>query len=221
MLARESFQSRIRCIGFGDGGLMHTSHLVNARRKTDRKRRVEECEGWEAESTEVGGRAESRGNDSRPRVYVHFHFDASPALHPKLLAIRRIRRPNTSNGWLNGTIVIHSTGMRGRRGRGEERQGKDYVRVGKDRWFRGRSKAATTSDNYLPRRLNSVLINSGVSFSAMLPYLISEYGLLSVCTIILNAKKNGEKYEYVCKTFMSRGVNFPDDKLRSRCLYLL
>lgn len=37
--ARAGFQSRIRCIGFGDGGLMHTSHLVNARRKTDRRRR--------------------------------------------------------------------------------------------------------------------------------------------------------------------------------------
>lgn len=43
----------------------------------------------------------------------------------------------------------------------KERQGKDYVRVGKDRWFRARSKATTTSDNYLPRR-RSVLINSGV-----------------------------------------------------------
>lgn len=36
--ARE-FPIAIWCIGFGDGGLMHTSHLVNARRKTGRERR--------------------------------------------------------------------------------------------------------------------------------------------------------------------------------------
>lgn len=82
--------------------------------------------------------------------------------------------------------MIHGYGDTGEDG--EERQGKDYVRVGKDRWFRGRSKATMTSDNYLPRR-HYVLINNGVSFSAVLPYFICDYGLLSVSTIALNAKK--------------------------------
>lgn len=59
----------IWCIGFSDGGLMHTSHLVNIRRKTGRERR-----GWKC--------TKSRQNGSRPGVYVHFHFDASSAFHP-------------------------------------------------------------------------------------------------------------------------------------------
>lgn len=40
-----------------------------------------------------GGRAESRGNDSRPRVYVHFHFDASPAFHPAKVARHSANSP--------------------------------------------------------------------------------------------------------------------------------
>lgn len=40
-----------------------------------------------------GGRAESRGNDSRPRVYVHFHFDASPAFHPARVARHSANSP--------------------------------------------------------------------------------------------------------------------------------
>lgn len=87
--------------------------------------------------------------------------------------------------------MIHGTGG-DTGGGGKKGQGKDYVRVGKGRWFRGRPKATTTSDNYLPRR-RSVLINSGVSFNAMLPYLICDYGLSSVYTITLNPRTMREK----------------------------
>lgn len=130
---------------FGDSGLMYTSHLVNARRKIDRKRRRVECEGWETEST-VGGMM--RGLTWKTILVREFTSIFISTRHqlftrPKLLAIRlAIRRPNTSSGWLNGTIVIHGYGNTG--GDGVERQGKDYVRVGKDRWFQGRSKATTT-----------------------------------------------------------------------------
>lgn len=49
----------------------HVTLGERARRKTDDRVR------------ETGdGTAESRGNGSRPGVYVHFHFDASPAFHP-------------------------------------------------------------------------------------------------------------------------------------------
>lgn len=37
--ARAFSRDIVGCIGFGDGGLMHTSHLVNARRKTDDRER--------------------------------------------------------------------------------------------------------------------------------------------------------------------------------------
>jgi len=48
---------------------MHTSHLVNARRMTGRERGRMGC-------------TKSRRNGSRSGVYVHFHFDTSPAFHP-------------------------------------------------------------------------------------------------------------------------------------------
>lgn len=41
----------------------------------------------------TGDARESRGNDSRPRVYVHFHFDASPAFHPARVARHSANSP--------------------------------------------------------------------------------------------------------------------------------
>ena len=69
-------------------------------------------------------------------------------------------------------------------GKGQEPR-KDYVRVGKDRWFRP-SKA--TSDNYLPQR-HSVLINSSAAFKATLPDLIREYGPPNVCQRLYHKRK--------------------------------
>ncbi|KYN19218.1 hypothetical protein ALC57_08395 [Trachymyrmex cornetzi] len=69
-------------------------------------------------------------------------------------------------------------------GKGQEPR-KDYVRVGKDRWF-PRSKA--TSDNYLPQR-HSVLINSSATFKTTLPDLISEYDPPNVCQRLHHKRK--------------------------------
>lgn len=83
----------------------------------------------------------SRGNVSLIREFTSIFISTrrqlfNPGLRPKLpRAIRRICRRGVIKQGDRGTY----RSVRGGRGRvGEGDQRKDYVHVGKDRWFRGR-----------------------------------------------------------------------------------
>ena len=145
---------------------MHTSHLVNAHRKMARKdarvRYMKSCR-----------------NGSRSGVYVHFHFDASPAFHPSCWSCEPFGE--FVDGIRGGYIKRSDDGVSFGRERAKTEEG---LRVCGKRPVV--SKAM--SDNYLPQR-HSILINSSAAFKATLPDLIWEYDPLNVCQRLHHKRK--------------------------------
>lgn len=157
---------------------MHTSHLANARRKTDRQRRW----GWDARS---------RAETILVREFTSIFISPRRQLFTLAAAAGSCEPFSEFTDEIRGTIKRGDGGILFGGVQGGQERRKDCVRVGKDRWFRDRSKATATSDNYLPRR-HSVLINSGASFKVSLLDLIYEYGSPSVYQWLCHTKKNAD-----------------------------